>query len=128
MELSDMLNETSPCPVKYKSYAFICQIFTERLTPAYKAKLLALSVANEEHEEASESDVPDDIKDDNARMLADLIASWTDKDGKEIVLHGVPHPPTYENWLNFSYSMMAAFIKQITSFLGDIANPQNEPS
>lgn len=129
MELNDLLNQTSPCTVKYRNFEFVCQIYTEILTPTYKARLLALAVvSNEQPEGQNDADVPVEVKDEHAKMLADLIASWTDKDGEPIVLKGEYFPPTYENWLQLSYSMLASFIKQITQHLADTANPQNEPA
>ncbi|MEN3329011.1 MAG: hypothetical protein V7638_3818 [Acidobacteriota bacterium] len=128
MELSDLLNETSSCEVKYKNYQFNCNVFTEKLTPTYKAKLIALATSNEELIGENETDVPDEVKDDNARMLSDLIQSWVDEKGEPIVLKGERFDPTYENWLNLSYGMMASFIKQITEHLRDMANPPSEPA
>ena len=124
MELNNLMQETASCPVRYKSYEFNVSVFTEKLTPTYKARLLELTRVNEGHGE----DAPAEVKDENAQMLADMIESWTDKDGQPIVLNGEVFPPTYENWLKLSYPMMAAFIKQITTFLGDQANPTNATS
>lgn len=121
MELNNLMTETAVCDVRYKSYEFKVSVFTEKLTPEYKARLLALTSANEKVE--GEESVASELKDENAQMLADLIESWTDKDGEPVVLGGEPFPPSYENWLRLSYPMMAAFIKQITTFLGDQADP-----
>ena len=126
MELNDLLAETAKVTVTYKKYVFKAEIFTERLTPAYKARLIALSSVNEENE--GKENVDNEVKDENAQMLSDLIASWTDDKDEPIVLGGQPYPPTYENFLGLSYPLMAAFIKQITTFLGDQANPTNETS
>ena len=118
MELNDLLNETSPLKATYKTHEFNLNVFTEKLTPAYKARLIALTTINEEHE--GEKDAPADVKDENAQLLSDLIESW------DVVLNGAPYPPTYDNFLSISYPLMAALMKQITTHLGDIANPPKE--
>ena len=120
MELNDLLNETSECTASYKNYTFKMQVFTEKLTPEYKARLIALTTANEQVADSSDdAKVPAELKDENAQMLSDLIDSW------DVVLKGEAYPPTYANFLKLSYPLMAALIKQITMFLGDLANPQS---
>lgn len=129
MELNDLMKGTASCDVRYRNFEFKVNVFTEIFTPEYKARLLALTTANETVEKAEgEESVAPELKDENAQMLADLIESWTDKDGEPIVMNGEPFPPTYENWLGLSYPMMAAFVKQITKFLGDQSDPQNASS
>jgi hypothetical protein len=121
MELNDLMNGTAQCPVRYRNFEFIVTVFTEAFTPEYKARLLTLTSAVEKAE-AGESGTPEQ-REEAAQMLADLIESWTDKDGEAVVMNGQPFPPTYENWIKLSYPMMGAFTKQIIAFIGAEANP-----
>lgn len=116
MELSDLLVETSEVVATYKGREFKMQVFTEKLTPEYKAHLIALTVAVEDAGAAA----PAELKDETSQMLADLIESW------DVVLNGEPFGPTYDNLLKLSYPLQASLLKQITAFLGDLANPTKE--
>lgn len=117
MELSDLLVETSEVTATYKGRDFKMQVFTEKLTPQYKAHLLALTTVADEVGESENA--PQEVKDETSLMLSDLVDSW------DVVLKGVPFPPTYENFAQLSYPLQACLLKKITGFLGDLANPSN---
>ncbi len=131
MELNDLLVETAAMTATYKTHEFKLNVFTEILTPEYKARLIALTTINKVIEaqtpakaadDATDAEpvatVPSDVLEENCKMLSDLIDSW------DVVLKGEPFPPTYENFLTLSYPLMATLITQITTWLGDLANPQ----
>jgi len=111
MDLAVLFAHTAPFAAEYIGHTFAMQIFTEKLTPQYKAELMALTSAEGEER-----------KDENAQMLADLVASW-DK-----TLNGEEFPPTYENLMQLSYPCLASLLRQISTFLGDLANPQSAQS
>jgi len=112
MELSQLLAQTAPLTLQYQGQEAQSQIKTETLTPEYKAQLIAL-VTNAD---------PEQRKDENAQMVADLVESW------DLRLNGEAYPPTYENCLKLSYTMLASFTRQISEFLGEIANPSKRQS
>lgn len=118
MELSDLLVETSPVEATYKGRVFKMDVFTEKLTPEYKSQLMVLVA---KVEDAGDDNAEKELVDETSRMLADLISHW------DVVLNGQPYAPTYENFRKLSYPLQAALLKRITTFLGELANPTNEP-
>jgi hypothetical protein len=122
VELADLFNETAEVTADYGKRRFVMQVFTEKLTPEYKAKfLLAGALA------ADEGDKPENaaVKDELVQMLEDLIDSWKDGEAQDIVLHGAPFLPTYENLAKLSYPVLARLNHAIKEYLGDLANPLN---
>lgn len=115
MELQDLFSETTEVSTEYKGRTFKSQVFTERLTPAYKASLILLITQADEGEKR---------KDETAQMLADLHQSWTDGDGQPIVLEGQPFPPTYENLMKLSFQLLAALLRSVTTHLADSVSPK----
>lgn len=112
MDLNELLQHQAPCTATYLNFKAEMLIWTERLSPAYKAELIA-AVTNEK---------PEERKDEQAKMLSDLIASW------DVKKDGEAYPPTYDNLCALSYPLMAAFVRAISEFLGDLANPQSATS
>jgi hypothetical protein len=113
MELTTLLNKTAKLEVEYLGETTHLEVRSGVLTPTYKANLL-LAVTNVE--EGKES------KDESAQMLSDMIASW------DITLDGETFPPSYENLMQLPYPLLAAYMRGITTFLGDLANPTKEIS
>ena len=109
MELSGLLSNVAPVTATYLGHDFNMKVWTEKLTPTYKAELVTLIYA----EDASQR------KDENAHMLAQLVKEW------DVVLEGEPFPPTYENFMQLSYPCLNTLLRAIQEFLGDIANPQS---
>jgi hypothetical protein len=117
MELNDLLVSTSKIDAIYMGRTFRMRVYTEKLTPTYKAQLLAAAAEAAEDEER---------KDENVQLLAELIESWTDEKDEPIVLNGQNFPPSYENLMKLSYPLIATLTRSITTFLGDLANPTKE--
>jgi hypothetical protein len=125
------LKSTAEARSTYKNLTFVMQVFTEKLTPAYKAKAILLaSKAQAEAEQGAEAgtDHEPEVKDESAQLLADLIESWKDGDGEEVTLHDAPFPPTYENLAQLSYPLLITLLKDVTTFLGAQANPPSAQS
>lgn len=116
MEIQDLLNRTEEIITVYKGLTFKSQVFTERLTPAYKTQLLSLLTAADEGNE--------ERKDETAVMLSDLIKSWTDGDDEQIVLNGVEFAPLYDNLKQLSFQLLAMLMRDITTHLANLANPK----
>lgn len=124
MELSDLLNKTAEVVAEYNGFTFKMQVFTEKLTPEYKAKMLLLA---SQAQAGSQADAAS-AKDENAQMLADLIESWRDGTGEPVLLRGEDFPPDYENLMKLSFPMIARLTTEITKYLGELANPTNATS
>lgn len=124
MELADLLNKTAEVLADYNGFTFKMQVFTEKLTPEYKAKLILIAAQAQAQPDGAER-AEDATKDENALMLADLIESWRDKDDAPIVLKGEAFPPIYENLVKLSFPMLACLTRAITTYLGELANPQS---
>jgi hypothetical protein len=118
MELADLLNKTAEVTNEYNGFTTVLRIFTEKLTPEYKARLLTLA-ASAKAEGDETTGEKREHKDENALLLVELIEAW------DIVLHGEPFAPVYENLIKMSFGHLASITKSITSYLGDLANPQS---
>jgi alkanesulfonate monooxygenase SsuD/methylene tetrahydromethanopterin reductase-like flavin-dependent oxidoreductase (luciferase family) len=126
MELADLFNDTAEVRATYKNLTFRMRVFTEKLTPEYKAK--ALLVASRAQAEAESGDEHTETKDETAMMVADLVESWKDEAGDDVRLHGQPFPPAYENLVKLSYPLLSTLMREITRYLGEMANPQSATS
>ena len=123
MDLADLFNETAPVTSKYKNLTFVMQVFTEKLTPAYRAKAITLvSKAQAEAESGAEGEQAEH-KDETALMVADLVEGWKDEKGEDVKLRGEIFPPVYENTYQLSYPLLSTLLRDITTFLGAQANP-----
>jgi hypothetical protein len=136
MDISSLMEETAEVRSTYKNLLFIMQVFTEKLTPSYKAKAILLaSKAQAEAETGAEAgtDNEPEEKDETALLLADLLESWKNKPAnapddapaEEVTLHGQPFPPAYESLIQLSYPLLTTLLKDVTTFLGSQANPQS---
>jgi hypothetical protein len=121
VDLADLFNDTAEVTARYRDRTFRLSVFTEKLTPAYKAQ--AILVASRAQAEAEEGAENTETKDETAQMVADLVGSWKDGEGGEVLLRGEPFPPTYENLVQLSYPLLSTLMREITKFLGELANP-----
>lgn len=131
MDIANLLEDTAEVVTTYKNLTFVKQVFTEKLTPAYKARAILLaSKAQAEAENGAESgtDNEPEVKDESAELLADLIESWKDEKGEEITLRGAAFPPDYEHLVQLSYPLLTALLKNVTTYLGAQANPPSANS
>ncbi len=107
MELSDLLNKTASFTIEYQDEKIQVEIYTGKLTPQYRADLVAALTAETENR-----------KDEYATMLSDLIASW------DVILNGEAFPPTYESLVRLPYQLLAQMVNQVSDFLGKLAQPK----
>jgi hypothetical protein len=126
MELADLFNDTAEVRAAYKNLTFVMQVYTEKLTPEYKAK--ALLVASRAQAESEAGDENTETKDETAMMVADLVESWKDERGEDVKLKGVAFPPVYENLVKLSYPLLSVLMREITRYLGEMANPPSATS
>ncbi len=119
MEIQDLLNKTAEVIAEYNGFTLKMQVFTEKLTPEYKAKMMLLA----SQAQAASPENADSAKDENAQMLADLIESWRDGLDEPVLLRGEDFPPDYENLMKLSFPMIARLTTEITKYLGELANP-----
>lgn len=113
MELANILTRTADVPVTYAGQTLNTKIFTEKLTPVYRAELRRIVV---------EAEAGGESRDEAAQMLDDLIESW------DMVLNGEPKPASYAFISTLSYPLIATIVRAITEFLGEIANPTSATS
>lgn len=113
MELANILTRIAPVTVEYAGQKLVCQVFTEKLTPTYRAELRRI---------VAESEAGGESRDEAAQMLDDLIDSW------DMVLNAEPKPAAYAFIATLSYPLIATIVRAITEFLGEIANPTNATS
>lgn len=106
MELSSLFKKTAPVVVNYDGDTINTQVYTDRLTPQRKAALLTLAAEDNEEQ-----------KDETVMLLSELIERW------DVTLDGQPYLPTYENLMQVSYPLISTLLREITSFLGERANP-----
>lgn len=123
MDLADLFNETAPVTSKYKNLTFVMQVYTEKLTPAYRAKAVVLASKAQAEAEAGAEGADAEHKDETALMVADLVDSWKDERDEDVKLRGVLFPPVYENTYQLSYPLLTTLLRDITNFLGAQANP-----
>lgn len=126
MELEDLFNDTAVVTASYKNLTFVMNVFTEKLTPEYRAK--AVDLSSQAQAEAESGDEGTETKDETAQMVADLVESWKDEKGEDVKLKGVIFPPVYENLVKLSYPLLSVLLRKITEYLGEQANPQNATS
>lgn len=117
MELQDLFAETAEVVTEYRGRVFKMQVFTEKLSPDYKTKLLTQLIANDEGENKER-------RDETVQMLDDLIDSWKDKDDEPIVLNGEEFPPVYNNIKQLSFQLLNLMLKNITQYLADSVSPK----
>lgn len=121
MELADLFNDTAIVTASYKNLTFVMNVFTEKLTPEYRAK--AVDLSSKAQAEAESGDEGTETKDETAQMVADLIESWKDEKGEDVKLKGVLFPPVYANLVKLSYPLLSVLLREITKYLGEQANP-----
>ena len=126
MELEDLFNDTAVVTASYKNLTFVMNVFTEKLTPEYRAK--AVDLSSKAQAEAESGDESTETKDETAQMVADLVESWKDEKGEDVKLKGVHFPPVYENLVKLSYPLLSVLLREITKYLGEQANPKSEMS
>lgn len=109
MKFADLINRTSTVSISYREQTINLIIFSEKLTPNYKASLLKLAEQNEDHEV-------------EVQMLADLIQSWdiTDEEGQ-------PIKPTYEFLLGCPLPFLSELGKAVLNEVADANPPQTNP-
>jgi hypothetical protein len=125
LELNDLLMKTADVTAVYNGFTFKLEVWTEKMTPSYKVRLIQLLMdsAEAEAEQTGDSDGQPEknrapqIKDEHAVMLADLIKSW------DVVLNGEPFAPSYDNLIKLSFQCLAVLTREISTFLGALVNP-----
>ncbi len=114
-DLLSILNDTIEVDITYRVLEIKAQVYTEKLTPEYKAQLVVLASVKSEGAEDQETQ----DKDENALLLSELIESWDLTNDKQ------PYPPTYENLARLSFPMLSCIARAISLKLGALANPQS---
>ena len=123
MELADLFNDTAEVTVPYKNLTFVMNVYTEKLTPEYRAKAVLLAARAQAEAETGAEGAEAEEKDEAALMVADLVESWKDEKGEAITLKGQPFAPVYENLVKLSYPLLTKLLGEITKYLGEQANP-----
>src|SRR4051812_43203442 len=97
MELADLFASTAEVKATYKNLTFVMQVYTEKLTPEYRAKAIILASRAQAEAETGAEGADTEAKDETAQMIQDLVASWKDEKGEDVKLKGELFPPVHAN-------------------------------